>query len=106
LASSNIVVISSIAAANLAIYKCKDVHGGMLSRIHRAKVVSDSTSSLVLLIRGYQRLERAYTALDELAAKRRADEALEELRKRQNVCQAWQRDVALRPQPHRWTTNK
>ena len=78
---ANIVVISSVAAANTAIYKCKDVHGGMLytdtpckggERLNLKPGVADPAAIL--------RLERAEAVLDELAAKRRADEALEKLK--------------------------
>ena len=79
---ANTVVISSVAAANTEIYKCKDVHGGLLytdtpcqggERLNLKPGVADPAA--------IQRLERAQAALDELAAKRRADEALEELKK-------------------------
>jgi hypothetical protein len=79
---ANIVVMSSVAAANAAIYKCKDVHGGLLytdtpckggERLNLKPGVADPAA--------IQRLERAQAALNELAAKRRADEALEESEK-------------------------
>jgi Domain of unknown function (DUF4124) len=78
----NIVVMSSVAAANTPIYKCKDAHGGLLytdtpckggERLNLKPGVPDPAAIL--------RLERAQAALDELAAKRRADEALEESKK-------------------------
>ena len=78
---ANIVVMSSVAAANTAIYKCKDVHGGLLytdtpckggERLNLKPGVADPAALL--------RLERAQAALEELAAKRRVDEALEELK--------------------------
>ena len=64
-----------------AIYKCKDAHGGLLytdtpckggERLNLRSGVADPAAIL--------RLERAQATLDELAAKRRADEALEELK--------------------------
>jgi hypothetical protein len=79
---ANTVAISSVAAANTEIYKCKDVHGGLLytdtpcqggERLNLKPGVADPAA--------IQRLERAQAALDELAAKRRADEALEEAKK-------------------------
>jgi Domain of unknown function (DUF4124) len=78
----NIVVMSSVAAANTPIYKCKDAHGGLLytdkpckggERLNLKPGVADPAAIL--------RLERAQAALDELAAKRLADEALEEFKK-------------------------
>jgi hypothetical protein len=76
----NIVVVSSVAVADTPIYKCKDAHGGLLytdtpcqggERLNLKPGVADPAAIL--------RLERAEAVLDELAAKRRADEALEEL---------------------------
>ena len=78
----NIVVMSSVATANTPIYKCRDAHGGLLytdtpckggERLNLKPGVADPAAIL--------RLERAQAAPDELAAKRRADEALEELKK-------------------------
>jgi Domain of unknown function (DUF4124) len=78
----NIVVMSSVAAANTPIYRCKDAHGGLLytdtpckggERLNLKPGVADPAAIL--------RLERAQAALDELAAERRADEALEESKK-------------------------
>jgi hypothetical protein len=78
----NIFVMSSGAAANTPIYKCKDAHGGLLytdkpckggERLNLKPGVADPAAIL--------RLERAQAALGELAAKRRADEALEEFKK-------------------------
>jgi len=75
----NIVVMSSVAVADTPIYKCKDAHGGSLytdtaceggERLNLEPGVTDPAAIL--------RLERAQAMLDELAAKRRADEALEE----------------------------
>jgi len=77
----NIVVVSSVAVADTPIYKCKDAHGGLLyadtpcnggERINLKSGVADPAAIL--------RLERAQATLDELAAKRRADEALEEFK--------------------------
>lgn len=77
----NIVVMSSVAVADTPIYKCKDAHGGLLytdtpckggERLNLKPGVTDPAAIL--------RLERAEAVLDELAAKRRADEALEELK--------------------------
>jgi hypothetical protein len=79
---ANIVVMSSVAATNTAIYKCKGVHGGLLytdtpceggERLNLKPDVADPAA--------IQRLARAQVTLDELAAKRRADEALEESKK-------------------------
>jgi hypothetical protein len=73
----NIVVMSSVAAANTPIYKCRDAHGGLLytdtpcqggEQLNLKPGVADPAAIL--------RLERAQAALDEVAAKRRADEAL------------------------------
>ena len=78
----NIVVMSSVAVADTPIYKCKDAHGGLLytdapcnggERLNLRPGVADLAAIL--------RLERAQAILDELAAKRRADEALEESKK-------------------------
>ena len=78
----NIVVMSSVAVADTLIYKCKDARGGLLytdtpckggERLNLKPGVADPAAIL--------RLERAQAALDELAAKRRADQALEELKK-------------------------
>jgi len=77
----NIVVMSSVAVADTPIYKCKDAHGGLLytdtpckggERLNLKPGVADPAAIL--------RLERAQAVLDELAAKRRADEALEKLK--------------------------
>ncbi len=77
----NIVVMSSVAVADTPIYKCKDAHGGLLytdtpckggERLNLKPGVADPAALL--------RLERAQAALEELAAKRRVDEALEELK--------------------------
>ena len=77
----NIVVMSSVAVADTPIYKCKDAHGGLLytdtpckggERLNIKPGVADPAALL--------RLERAQAALEELAAKRRVDEALEELK--------------------------
>jgi len=77
----NIVVVSSVAVADTPIYKCKNAHGGLLyadtpcnggERINLKSGVADPAAIL--------RLERAQATLDELAAKRRADEALEEFK--------------------------
>ena len=77
----NIVAMSSVAVADTPIYKCKDAHGGLLytdtpckggERLNLRSGVADPAAIL--------RLERAHAALDVLAAKRRADEALEELK--------------------------
>jgi hypothetical protein len=77
----NIVVMSSVATANTPIYKCRDAHGGLLytdtpckggERLNLKPGVADPAAIL--------RLERAQAALEELAAKRRVDEALEELK--------------------------
>jgi len=77
----NIVVTSPLAVADTPIYKCKDAHGGLLytdtpckggERLNLKPGVADPTAIL--------RLERAQAALDELAATRRADEALEEFK--------------------------
>jgi Domain of unknown function (DUF4124) len=73
----NIVGISSVAAKNTLIYKCRDARGGLLytdtpckggEQLDLKPGVADPAAIL--------RLERAQAALDELAAKRRADEAL------------------------------
>ena len=73
----NIVGISSVAAANTPIYKCRDARGGLLytdtackggEQLDLKPGVADPAAIL--------RLERAQAALDEVAAKRRADEAL------------------------------
>jgi hypothetical protein len=78
----NIVVMSTVAVADTPIYKCKDVHGGLLytdtpcnggERLNLRPGVADPAAIL--------RLERAQATVDELAAKRRADEALEEAKK-------------------------
>jgi Domain of unknown function (DUF4124) len=78
----NIGAVSSVAAANTAIYEYIDAHGGLLytdapcqggERLNLKPGVADPAAVL--------RLERAQAALDELAAKRRADEALEESKK-------------------------
>jgi hypothetical protein len=78
----NVGAVSSVAAANTAIYKCIDAHGGLLytdapckggERLNLKPGVADPAAVL--------RLERAQAALDELAAKRRADQVLEELKK-------------------------
>lgn len=78
----NIVVMSSVATANTPIYKCRDAHGGLLytdtpckggERLNLKPGVADRAAIL--------RLERAQAALDELAARRRADEAFEESKK-------------------------
>src|ERR1700730_13099915 len=78
----NIVVPSSIAAANTPIYKCKDAHGGVPytdtpckggERLNLKPGVADPAAIL--------RLERAQGVLDKLVAKRRADESLEESEK-------------------------
>ena len=75
----NIVGMSSDAAANAPIYKCRDTQGGLLytdtpckggEQLKLKPGVADPAAIL--------RLERAQAALDELAAKRRADGALEE----------------------------
>src|SRR5258706_11708300 len=77
----NIVITSSVAVADTPIFKCKDAHGGLLytdapckggERLNLKPGVADPAAIL--------RLERAQAALDELAAKRRADEALEEFK--------------------------
>jgi hypothetical protein len=77
----NIVVMSSVAVADTPIYKCKDANGGLLytdipckggERLNLKPGVADPAALL--------RLERAQAALEELAAKRRVDEALEELK--------------------------
>jgi hypothetical protein len=78
----NIVVMSTVAVADTPIYKCKVVHGGLLytdtpcnggERLNLRPGVADPAAIL--------RLERAQATVDELAAKRRADEALEEAKK-------------------------
>ena len=78
----NIVVMSSVAVADTPIYKCKDAHGGLLytdtpcndgERLNLSPGVADPAAIL--------RLERAQVVLNELVAKRRADEALEESKK-------------------------
>ena len=78
----NIVVMSSVAVADTPIYKCKDAHGGLLytdtpcndgERLNLSPGVADPAAIL--------RLERAQVVLNELVAKRRADEALEEAKK-------------------------
>jgi len=76
-----LVVMSSVAVADTPIYKCKDARGGLLytdtpckggEQLKLKPGVADPAAIL--------RLERAQAALDELAAKRRADGALEELK--------------------------
>src|ERR1700693_3984529 len=78
----NIAVMSSVAVADTPIYKCKDAHGGLLytdtpcnggERLNLRPGAGDPAAIL--------RLERAQATLDELAARRRADEALEESKK-------------------------
>jgi hypothetical protein len=78
----NSVVMSSVVASNAPIYKCKDAHGGVLytdtpckggEQLNLKPGIADPAAIL--------RLERAQATLDELAAKRRADEALEEFKK-------------------------
>ena len=78
----NMVGISSAAAASTPIYKCRDAQGGALytdtpckggEQLNLKPGVADPAAIL--------RLERAQAALDELAAKRRAEEILEESRK-------------------------
>jgi hypothetical protein len=75
----NDVALSSVVTSNTPIYKCKDSRGGVLytdtpceggEPLNVKPGVADPAAIL--------RLERAQAALDELAAKRRADEALEE----------------------------
>jgi hypothetical protein len=73
----SIVGFSSVAAANTLIYKCRDARGGLLytdtpckggEQLDLKPGVADPAAIL--------RLARAQAALDEVAAKRRADEAL------------------------------
>jgi hypothetical protein len=78
----NMVGVSPVAAANAPIYKCREIQGGLLytdtpckggEQLNLKPGVADPAAIL--------RLERAQAALDELAAKRRADEALDEAKK-------------------------